>query len=356
MPTLIVTVVILIILAGVSINIAIKDNGIINKSKETVDEYKSFVEIQQGYIDKKSEELALGADSTEYKSKHPEDRIPTGFTHLEGTVDTGYVIQDEQENEFVWIPVPYPVASSEAELTSMVAKEQYPMAVKTSGKDANGLDNYRGALYDFDINQAGTAVTVTPRSYNPNSGYREPANLIGRATIDEVEYVFDSQEMFTKQNAGTWYETMYQEEYNELVASVIKNGGFWIGRYESGNLSSTAVSKVGASGISNVNWYQMYKSQKNIYGSSSSNKTHMIWGSQWDQIMIWMKDVSSYDENSFYILNSTNMGVYSNNQEENWKKNSGRFKIKEVYDLGGNVRDWTMEVSSQSRVFRGRVL
>lgn len=31
--------------------------------------------------------------------------IPTGFTHLEGEVEDGYVIQDEHGNEFVWVPV-----------------------------------------------------------------------------------------------------------------------------------------------------------------------------------------------------------------------------------------------------------
>lgn len=31
--------------------------------------------------------------------------MPTGFTHLEGEVEDGYVIQDEYGNEFVWVPV-----------------------------------------------------------------------------------------------------------------------------------------------------------------------------------------------------------------------------------------------------------
>lgn len=31
--------------------------------------------------------------------------MPTGFSHVEGDVDTGYVIQDAYENQFVWVPV-----------------------------------------------------------------------------------------------------------------------------------------------------------------------------------------------------------------------------------------------------------
>ena len=62
LSVLIVTVVILIILAGVTINIATKDNGIIDKSKETVNEYQGFVAQQQAYMDAKEEELKTGVD------------------------------------------------------------------------------------------------------------------------------------------------------------------------------------------------------------------------------------------------------------------------------------------------------
>ncbi len=31
--------------------------------------------------------------------------VPEGFVYKEGTVETGYVIQDANENEFVWIPI-----------------------------------------------------------------------------------------------------------------------------------------------------------------------------------------------------------------------------------------------------------
>ena len=36
---------------------------------------------------------------------------------------------------------------------------------------------------------------------------------------------------------------------------------------------------------------------KNIYGRESNSKTNMIWGSEWTQVMIWMKDI--YNTGSF---------------------------------------------------------
>ena len=352
---LIVTIVVLIIIAGVSLNIALGENGIFTKAKLAADTYKNAAANEAGVLSEVDKELSKLMKEASY--------VPEGFTHTEGNLDTGYVIKnDTTEDEFVWIPVDTPVAASDAELATLNAAGKYPMAVKTSGQDANGRDNYRGVLYDFDINAAGDAVTVTAKSYSADSGNREPANLTGTKTISGTRYVYDSQEMFTYQNAGTWTETLYQEEYNELVESVIANGGFYIGRYESGNLESTAVSKLGATGINNVNWYQMYKAQKNIYGNVEGKKTHMIWGSQFDQVLIYLKDVPNTSVNvtngkPFFVLNSIDMGVYSNNQSTYWDGTAGKFNVKGIYDIGGNAWDWTMEaLDTHGRVMRSRSL
>ena len=345
---LIVTIVVLIIIAGVSLNIALGENGIFTKAKQAADTYKNAAanevkELKEAY---KEIQKLLG-----------EKTLPDGFTQITDpeNPDTIIIKNDITDDEFVWIPVEIPVAVSDAELATLNAEGKYPMAVKTSGQDQYGRDNYRGVLYNFDINAAGDAVTVTEMSYS-----REPANLTGKVTIDDVEYVYDSQEMFTKQNAGTWYETMYQEEYNELVESVIANGGFYVGRYESGNLGTTAVSKLGATGINSQTWYQMYKAQKNIYGNVEGKKTHMIWGSQWDQIMIYLKDVpnTSMKVNNgkpFFVLNSIDMGVYDINRSTYWDETAGKFNVKGIYDIGGNEWDWTMEtINTDRRAFRGR--
>ena len=354
---LIVTIVVLIIIAGVTLNIALGENGIFTKAKQAADTYKNAAANEVAELDKVFGELE-GLTGDVY--------IPEGFSHLAGSIDTGYVIKnDTTDDEFVWIPVDTPVAASDAELATLNAAGKYPMAVKTSGQDANGRDNYRGVLYDFDINASGNAVKVTARSYSADSGYREPANLTGvhedSPSSIGTGYVFDSQEMFTYQNIGIYSSTMYQEEYNELVESVIANKGFYVGRYESGNLGSTAVSKLGATGINNQTWYQMYKAQKNIYGNVEGKKTHMIWGSQYDQVLIYLKDVPNTSSNvtngkPFYVLNSVDMGVYSNNEDIYWDSKSGKFEVKGIYDLAGNVGDLTMETyNSTGRGNRGRI-
>ena len=356
---LIITIIILIILAGVALNITIGENGIFQKSKEAVDLYKDSAQREESELDK-----LLG----DMESVNSGIYIPEGFEHTEGSIDTGYVIKNtDTGDEFVWIPVETPVLdlsndpndpvlSSDFSIKNAVQAEidagRYPMAIKTNTQDKYGIANYIGVLYSFYINEAGDAVEIAPLNYWTPLGTssREPANL--DTSYDNISKISE------------WTETLYQEEYNKLVESVIVNKGFYVGRYESGNLGgSTAVSQKGATGINSQNWYQMYKAQKNIYGDAAEAKTHMIWGSQWDQVMIWMKDVPNTSENvtngrPFYILNSIDMGVYSNNRAEYWdnetEKTTGKFEVKNVYDLGGNVYDWTMEADGiNSRTLRG---
>ena len=83
----------------------------------------------------------------------------------------------------------------------------------------------------------------------------------------------------------------------------------------------------------------------------------MIWGNQWDRTLIWL--IESGNKTKEEICNSTSWGNYSNNTEtghgnrqstgysENWKANN-------IYDLAGNVWEWTMEAfNTNYRVDRG---
>ena len=90
----------------------------------------------------------------------------------------------------------------------------------------------------------------------------------------------------------------------------------------------------------------------------------MIWGSQWDQIMIWMKEVKNTKNTTngqYYITNSLGMGNYGTGDDSDTSTSSPvstgkreEYKVKNVYDLAGNVYDWTLEASVTGvRVIRG---
>ena len=85
--------------------------------------------------------------------------------------------------------------------------------------------------------------------------------------------------------------------------------------------------------------------------------------------MIWMRkvanDKNTVDENTFYVVNSLGMGNYRLDESGTEKTTPGRaetgssedYKVKNIYDLAGNVIDWTLEAYTTShglRITRGR--
>lgn len=88
-------------------------------------------------------------------------------------------------------------------------------------------------------------------------------------------------------------------------------------------------------------------------------QSSMIYGSQWDQIMIWMKEVKNTEnESKYYILYSSNMGNYNTSSEVTGSPQvsgyKNKYSVKQIFDLGGNLYDWTTEANgADNRVLRG---
>ena len=295
--------------------------------------------------------------------------------------EDGNEILDVQEDydQFVWVPVEtaYITEGDIANQTGSTNYEKlqnyiagnkvYPMAIQLS----DGV-NYKGILYDFEEGTDG--VIATPRDYTTTSSYREPAFLTDSS---------DGDANTTNNNVGiTQNPDSLQAEFNEMVGKVNTNKGFWVGRYEtskmvSDNTQDTSnkikVIKGTTEGINNVNWYRMYAQQKSYaelgLNAESEITSSMIWGSQWDQIMIWMRNVKNTvntTNGQYYVTNSVGMGNFGSisGVDDGWSTSSAAptgyqesYKVKNIYDLAGNVLDWSLEASSTSyRVLRRRRL
>ena len=270
--------------------------------------------------------------------------IPQGYNYIKGDKIGGAVITDaasgkeKEGNEFVWVPV----------------DTLSNMAVPTSGTDAN--TNYRGVLYNWYEDETGN----TAYDWSADStSYREPANLSSS---------YDS----TSKNSS-WTSTLYQEEYNKMVKSVSEYGGFYIGRYEMSinATSKNAESKYGAtsanaSDTDTNQWYGLYNRAKTYAPEKNSDNTEnasqkvvssMIWGSQYDAMLKWMKgnkiNVTSSRPTDLSIgttsKNTTRVTGGANNGQTVSKD-----KLSNIYDLLGNSFEWTQEANNTNiRVHRG---
>ena len=259
-------------------------------------------------------------------------------------------------NQYVWVPV------SEENLSRIY------------GVDANG--KLWGKLYKYSSTER-TANNWTETSgvmsITSSTSYREPA-LVSRYDKDST--------LQTDLGGMTAYEFLseLEENYYATIKSIKEHGGFYIGRYETGGLSGTAVVRKMETDINNQTWYTMYEKTKELSGTNDNAITSMIWGSLWDETLQWLIDSGAKTSDGTQLTyeligsDSTKWGNYSNSTfsyipadattpDETATKprktliptGSAEYtKVNNIYDLAGNVYDWTLEAySATNRVLRG---
>ena len=272
--------------------------------------------------------------------------IPEGFQVSrmpgESTINNGLVVKGSDGSEFVWVPV------DKNTLSAGGAKDK-TMARRISGEDATGKENYQGVLYDFsESNVTSTEMNEYGQETDNN---REP----------DIVSTYDND---TKYNNGLFSKDTLQQEYNAMIESVKKYGGFYVGRYEtslSNEDDSSSESTVTAQSKPNViptsannsetsMWYGLYTKEKAYTGTNNSVQSSMIWGSQYDAILNWIISSNSTDKEK--VIKSGNAPHDLNNiYESGTQKND---KINNIYDLEGNLYEWTLEANtSDFRVLRG---
>ena len=220
--------------------------------------------------------------------------IPKGFTYVEGTKGTGTVIEDYKGNEFVWIPV----------------------------------DDVSSYKKDFDF----------PSYYSASE-------------------------------SNTFDDELPNGITNE-TADVEKYKGFYIGRYEAGvpegestssNHEGIPVSKKGAVVWTDIN-YDNAKSNAEQMISNNYVQTGLLTGRAWDTTCHWIKDYvetiaddSSLTDSRFYGNHSDSESP-ANVEGSGTKQKAGysdAWKTKNIYDLAGNVWEWTNEKYDSYRIPRG---
>ncbi len=340
---LVVTIVVLLILAGVSISLVLNNNGVISKAKDAKNQYaeaqtndeKQLNEVSD-WIDTKVGDTTGGSDYDPASDGVP---IPEGYYYVGGTKAKGIVISDnvaDKEldkgkenvrrdlagNQWVWVPV------------------ETPSSLYTTVDEGQALAGSTGVKTTKYTN---TIISSQTRGLPGSTSYREP-DILTDSGYDDTNYAtagFSS--------LANMAETM-KNDYEEMIASLEKYKGFYIGRYElTANGEKTGATQTCVNG---VNWYTLYKDCTTL-AVGSKVKTRMIWGLQWDATCNWL------ESSGFDITDSTNWGNYSNNTEKGsgFMQNTGyseKWKANNIYDFAGNFYEFTQEANSDyGRAYRG---
>ena len=300
-------------------------------SYEIAGKLDDYVPFGPGKFANKNEEYTDETSEEEYKIV----TVPEGFKILEeaSKIDDGLVIEDKNGSQFVWIPVSDindMAQCANVSSTSLCNLELKGNELKCTKHNSTEIV---GKLYATDTGENFGTVNTT---YNANSGLREPA-------------------VVSSDNANNISIEDLKEQYKEMATSVAKYKGFYVGRYELGLEGDTPVSKNASTNSSTVttasaastslkNWYGLYKKCLEYIVPETSNlsvTSTMIWGSQYDAMLNWMQDLKE----DITSIGNKNTSYITGRDEKD--------KIKNIYDLNGCNWEWTLEANSNFRIYRG---
>ena len=265
------------------------------------------------YDDVEKDANGMLTENASYTSDGKTAVIPKGFkivAGIEGTksIADGLVIQDKDGNEFVWIPVEVIESDTEKEIASFY--------ISFWANNERGLDL--------------------------GSRYAEPwANgYTGEA-----------------------------KEYAEMVKSVYKNGGFYIGRYEAGSKTERTNTSNGTTemvvkkdqfpynyvgwGVSTSDYISdvvygnlnqgkgaVYLSKNMYEGKDVGVTSTLCYGAQWDAVLDFIKDEEHIVTDTRSNWGNLYTGILANTGS------SDAYVAKNIYDVAGNMYEWTMTVST----------
>ena len=358
---LVVTIVVLLILAGITISLVFSDNGIIKKAQEAANKTKEAVINEQtqmneiadymenmlneigGTIPDEPEgpEMPEGWDDTKVDAVESEDNVvvpvPKGYTASEvtgeNTVKDGFVIYENTNGEDKYEPV-----TDESDIeTAQTTRNQFVWVPVANPSDMYGTDKdgkkWGKTYYYVDAN------TIVPFYWKEQNG---------TMIIEDIEG-YREPDVIDEDSSNNVTIIQLETEFNNMIESVEKYGGFYIGRYETGNLSqSEAVVVKNNTDIGDQTWYTMYNKSKGVAANSNVTTT-MIWGCQWDAVLRWMYN-SGDEEKKTYTYDSTGKGNYygTNGNEAIPTGSNDAYAVNNIYDMAGNVYENTMEIVGSS--------
>ena len=355
-----VTIVVILILAGVTIDAVFSENGIINKAKEAANSMNNAVANDQAELNDLLEELNEIMNSewdSNIEIPDPEPDLPTniedvtdiqdetvqvedeygnkvtipkGFEVVEEegiTVPEGIVIQDKDGNQFVWIPV----------------GRVY--------KDNTGTNYSDIQLGRYTFNTSNGTPTLIQAAYtaeNPEN-YKQLIGILNDYGFDCFEYVIRENPDGIESDGADGLNAI-AKNLEGFVNSVKRNYGYYIGRYEAsyGSGSNAAdykpLSKISTSTTfskskvgslwNNVTQIEAAKISRNMYNNDSNVRVEsdLVNSYAYDTAIVFIQEMGHTN-----YANKCSVNVS--------KKNTGKTgdEVCNIHDMASNCYEWTTE-------------
>ena len=359
---LVVTIVVLLILAGVSINAIFSENGIIKRAKDaqnkmdqaTQNDLDSINELNNwidGKINGTTGGGTTGGDANPSttpkistlvgkvvdKNTKAEDAygnkitIPKGFKVVaHGTVagsatytysgdnipavQDGIVIENGTDgNQFVWVPVG--TIKNKNNTTNTITLGRYE------------FDSNTGALKSNTPVQVASVENCT-QEVTINTNYKELSVFrAGNSATDS-----------TAQNATA-------RNLEEFISTTLANGGYYIARFEASGTASKITSKYNQTVLGNITQPNAAKAAREMYGEIKENNklvyaSDLVNSYAWDTAIIFIQTYSGKTDYASHNESKTTKAFTATGKNND--------KYCNIWDMSGNAYECTTEYSTYS--------
>ena len=357
---LVVTIVVLLILAGVSINALFGNNGIIEKAKEAQNKMDKATENDQKEINELTNWLDNQVNGTTGGGTTGEDDNPSTtpkISRLIGTVvDKNTKAEDAYGNK-ITIPKGFKVVAHgtvAGSATYTYSGDNIPAVqdgiVIENGTDKNQFvwvpvgtiknkNNTTNTItlgrYEFDI--TGELKSTTPAQV----ASVENCTKIVTISKDETDY----QELSTSRISSSSSENTTARNLAEFISTTLANGGYYIARFEASGTTSKIASKYDQTVLTRITQPNAAKAAREMYGEVKE-KNELVYASDlvnsyaWDTAIIF---IQIYSEKTDYA--SYNETITTGKFTATGKNND---KYCNIWDMSGNALEWTTEYSTTS--------
>lgn len=365
---LVITLIMLLILAGVVFSSFGENDGIIKNANATVEKYNKKVNEEQGFLNSLEVQLKEFAKSNDSKKE-----IPIGGSLATETIT---IKPDENSDLQIVIPAGFGPAVLQTGTTQSLPGEDGSVKgimANSEWKNITAEDINKGiVLVDNTItydggNSSGTVPDFNEFVWIPIVDSQDFTRVAWKTAFGYDENgtwqagtCTTPQQLANKATANSWWEEENTTEYTDMIDSVEQNKGFYVARYEaSKNSDETKAQSKRHQDVWN------YISQTDAIKKSSSYNTtlnsHLMYGIEWDSVLNWLQGnaiISSSNESETKIMglddlqgSSCSWGNYSNSigDAKTWSGTrqkggtSEYWKANNIYDLAGNVFEWTQE-------------
>ena len=414
---LVITIVVMLILAGVAISMTINSDGLFSKANTAGESWNTAVENERSELQDLLDNLGV-EEPTTISTELPKGKdwdlnkvsavvtqgtrtapIPKGYTVSgidgENTIRSGLVIYETRDedttaegfwtntdeidgkeyltcqttyNQYVWIPVDninYMVmckSKSSASQCNLVLQANGTLKCETH--DSTDLCGRVYSVASSNETVDGKKVWTYAMSFTAEERASQTWDTSSDHEPNIVSYCDkDSNTSYlTAAGVSTANELLTQltNDFTAMATSVAKYGGFYVSRYEAGaNGASKKNQQVLVAGTTTVTgydsntyingnmWYGMYNTLKNNTGVDTNVvNTHMIWGSQYDQIINFLETNPNNEPQIAHTDRQLATQVKTGSNEADVMSN--------IYDLEGNNHEWTAQAGSSCyRSLRG---